>query len=255
MVGFTNEGNSCYFNSALACFAYTPYIANNYQLFKDDISFCVEFKKMISTLHKHNFDNCYVVDTKNLLSKFKKQYVRYNNNHQHDSHEVFMCFTDLVPPVLKHVFEGELKRCVSCTQCKNVNSVNEPFTTLLFENKNSFEKSFSQFFANSKIDDYKCEKCKCETTAIISTYVSKCPKVVVIKTQSYNPKQEINFGNLKFELYAVVKYSGNSRYGHYTSMVKSHDVWYDINDECSTVMNNPVVIHNSSILFYKQMQL
>lgn len=251
MVGFTNEGNSCYFNSALSCFIYTPYIANNYKLLNNE-ELSIEIKKIVQMLFVKNFDTNHTVCTKNVLNSFKKKHKLYNNHYQHDSHEIFMCLTEIIPPLLKHVFDGILCRSVICKKCKTKNEVNESFNTLILSDKGSFEQCFFEYFKTSQIDDYECTHCKMKTCANFSTKIIKCPKVVVLKTRAYNPPLNIIFGSLNFELYAVSQYSGNSMSGHYTSCVKSHYQWYSINDECCVKMNNPVQIRNSCILFYKQ---
>lgn len=251
MVGFTNEGNSCYFNSALSCFLYTPYIANNYKLFDEDNAFVHILKKTLYNLFLENFNYKQIINTKELLDSFKSTHSVYNNYEQHDSHEIYMCFTELLPEKLKSIYRGEFNQFVQCTKCSNVSTKSEEFNTLLLNDKGNFENCLRDFFAVETIEDYKCEKCNELCVAKLSRTIEKCPKVLVIKTRSHNPLHTLKLGALELELYAASIYNGNSRSGHYTSCVKSYNTWYAINDNLCVPMNNPVQIHNTCTLFYK----
>jgi ubiquitin C-terminal hydrolase len=247
MVGFTNEGNSCYLNAALACLIYTPYIANNYKLLSNKNKLVYIIKQIFVDLFDNKFDRNICIDTKEILKVFKECYPEFDNMDQHDSHDAFMCLIQCLPEVLENVYTGILKRSIQCNNCKYISANKENFTTL-FLNNNS---QFASYFSDYSIEVYSCDKCKKCTNAISSVKVLKLPKVIVVKSNTL-AEENIYIDRIAFELFACVKYIGNTRYGHYTSCVKMHDVWYNIDDSSCVVTQSNTKFENSCLLFYKR---
>lgn len=251
MVGLTNEGNTCYFNSALSCFIYTPYIANNYKLLKSNNLFNKEIINLFVFLFDNKFDSSITFDTKTLISKFKEKYKSFNNFQQQDSHDAFLSICESLPTILNNVYCGKLKRSLCCNNCKFKKIINEDFTTL-YLNDGKLEDGINNYFDVYQIDSYICDFCKKNSTASCQINIVNLPKVIILKTRTQIPDLTIEINTFKFELYACIQYSGNSHFGHYTSCVKSYDTWYHINDEICTVMKEPVCLKNTCVLFYKQ---
>ena len=243
MVGLTNEGNSCYFNSALSCFLYTPYVVNNYKLFHPEAdNFINKLQQCMIDLFDHRYDYTYVYNTCALFHEFRGKYKQFSGYHQHDSHEAFMCLIENLPSVLQKVFNGTLQQCVQCQICQHKSLTKEPF--------NSIFLGLKDFFAESTIESYKCDHCHNVTTAKIQRRIKECPQVLVIKSNAKHPESFISFAHLHHELYAIIHYTGNSHCGHYTSSVKMHDQWYAVNDSRCVKVDKPNLC-NACVLFYK----
>ena len=247
MVGFTNEGNSCYFNAALACLIYTPFVANNYKLLSNKNKLACNLKEIFANLFDNKFDQTVCISTKDLFKEFKRSFSSFDNTDQQDSHDAFMCLIQCLPDVLENVYTGILKRSIQCDSCKCVSANKEKFTTL-FLNNNS---QFASYFADCFIDVYTCDKCKKCTSAKSSVKVISLPKVIVVKSNALT-EEYIHIGTFKFELFACVKYFGNTKYGHYTSCVKMHNIWYNIDDTSCVITHSDTKFENSCVLFYKR---
>lgn len=250
MVGLTNEGNSCYFNSALSCFLYTPYVVNNYKLFNKSDNFVNELQQCIIDLFDHRYDTKYIYNTNLLFKEFRSKYKQFSGFYQHDSHEAFMCLIENLPDLLQKVFNGVLQQSVQCQSCNHINVSKESINTLILDTNVNFIESLKDYFAESSIENYKCEHCNNDTSAKIRRVLVECPQVLVIKSNTVCPESVLVIDHLKFELYAIIHYAGNARCGHYTSSVKMYEQWYNVNDAHCVEIPKPNLTH-TCVLFYK----
>lgn len=237
MVGLTNEGNTCYLNSALSCILYTPYIANNTRLLCNESKVMEELKHIFEELFKVNYNYKYVINSSKLVKEFKQLYPQFNNFNQQDAHEAFLYLILEFPKPLKQIYTCVINRKIYCKNCLNFTSNDEE--------SNLFETDYS-------IQQYYCEKCKSTCNADVLVKYKYLSKVIMVKHNT-NLKKEINVNDQKYILYAAILHTGNMFCGHYTSLVMSHNIWYYINDTHCKMTCNPD-FSNAYILFYKATQ-
>ena len=250
MVGLTNEGNTCFFNAALACFLYTPYVSNNYKLLDVNDHFNLSLKNFISSLFDSEFQFSIVCSTKDLYAHFQQRFPQFRGNYQHDTHEAFMCLVSCLPSKLQCVFEGRIKTHIKCNRCNHTSTTREPFNTICLSDHGVFDSVMKQYFENVHIDNYECNVCKQSCNGTMCTSLSSIPKVLVFKTRANGVSEQIMVNKTVFSLYAYIVYKGNGSHGHYFCYVKSHGLWYCINDTVCGIVVDTNDLNDACVLFY-----
>lgn len=251
MVRLTNEGNSCYFNSALACLLYTPYIANNFKHFSEENPLGKELKNIFHELFNSDYNYKTLIHTKKIFKAFKQQFKSFDNYNQNDAHDAFMSLTEIIPSLLEQVYQGKIQNKVQCLKCKNESSNIENFNSLFLKDTGNISDNLNEFFAHELFENYRCDACDSYSSADRFSSIQLFPKVLILKSRAKNPTLTLEINNHQYELYAVIQYKGNSRRGHYTSMVKTQNIWYHIDDDCCVFMNDPITILKGCCLLYK----
>lgn len=180
------------------------------------------------------------------------------------------------------LFYGMNYTSVECKSCKNETGIFEPFNCLSLNIINSEETSnlydsFDNYFSQKEnVDDWKCDKCKKDTSCYKTSELWNIPNYLIIHLKRFdnNGKKNTNFvdfpledlditkyvsqwrkdkNNYIYSLYAINYHSGTSKSGHYWSSCKNLDNnWYLFNDGNVSKYNSKkhIITQDAYILFY-----
>ena len=160
------------------------------------------------------------------------------------------------------------------------------------EDKDPSLRDCLQFFSSTekfdRLNEWYCSNCKKTQQAYKKTEVFYTPKYLIInlkrfeyipgnkasnknnKVTSFNkietnvnyPIKDFNFSevshnqystNEMFDLYGVIQHYGSQSGGHYTSICKNNNIWYEFNDNSVFKIEDEYVNSNSAyLLFYRK---
>jgi len=305
-VGLNNLGNTCYLNAGIQCIIRVQQL--NVFLQNDELG---------SLINKHNTDGSggeMINEYKNLIyavsseknkgsfspNSFRlalmKKYKRFANNAQHDAQEVLGSILDCMHEDLKpfdsksphssiisQLFHGQSITCISCPQCKHIETVHESFLFLslpipntlfgsvsIIDCINLFKKPDTLSVSNKWI----CSGCHKSVQALKSSEINGFPNVFLIhlkrflhngvsiskinKNVEYPDILEAKMINescpdIKYKLFAVVFHNAFLGGGHYTAASVVSNQWYLFDDKYVQKIGQQQV-HNDRayILFYKR---
>ena len=110
MRGFSNIGNTCYFNTALQCLLHVP-ILSNYLIrnpYKGDCEFTQIYNELTHIYWTKGEKTPLNLDL--LLFAFQRKFPRFKTDEQHDVQEAILCIIDILEqyqPIVKEWFYGK----------------------------------------------------------------------------------------------------------------------------------------------------
>eukprot|EP00826_Nyctotherus_ovalis_P064675 TRINITY_DN9491_c0_g2_i1.p1 TRINITY_DN9491_c0_g2~~TRINITY_DN9491_c0_g2_i1.p1 ORF type:complete len:161 (+),score=36.35 TRINITY_DN9491_c0_g2_i1:692-1174(+) len=159
-----------------------------------------------------------------------------------------------------------------CEYCNHL----EIFTSFAYTHSISrfISQSLEELLYNSTsshdLDRYKCPSCECLRKCKNTTSFGCMPRILIFHIMEVDMKiwfDEIfvinkavlmNIGKkeeIKYRLYGIVNYYGNSVHGHYTAFVRYGEVWWSIDD---LLMEKVACLLNKNIrpfmLFYEKIE-
>jgi ubiquitin C-terminal hydrolase len=85
---------------------------------------------------------------------------------------------------LTFLFQGQMIAQVKCDNCNSLSHTTQPFTTLpitIMQNeKSSLEMLFNKSMESETIADYKCDKCKVQTSAVRTVRFWRMPEFMIL---------------------------------------------------------------------------
>lgn len=183
---------------------------------------------------------------------------------------------------IKNIFGGCLRSQIKCMNCLHCSDTFERSIdlSLAINEADSLTDALKSFTKVETVDDvnHACENC-CQPVQVLKQLtVSQLPDVLVIHLKRFigyefssekvhkiidYPKvldmepfvcdTQLNMGQLKYELYAVLVHSGYTlNFGHYYCFVRSSpDGWYEMDDwQVNRVTEGTVLNQQAYILFY-----
>jgi len=179
------------------------------------------------------------------------------------------------------IFNGLTLNSIQCNHCKyESDNIFESYNCLNINlnNSNTLNSCFDNYFNNTNINDWKCEKCD-NYGCTKSLKLWSLPNYLIIQLKRFDengnkintfidfPIDDLDITNhisnkkkdpnhYIYSLYAVNYHSGDIKNGHYWSSIKSLDnTWYTFNDGNINKINNinlknHIVTSNAYILFY-----
>lgn len=233
MHGFHNNGNTCYFNSALQCvLRMEPFVQH---VLKNPYTGECGFTKVFSDLVKlyRSTDESGQINIQPLLDAFRQKFPRFKKYLPHDAQEALFCIIDILeteyPYLKKLVYGVKTQYTVSPAGTK---TVEEPFSFLILNNTNTSDdieammhKSEDWSVLTNYVDDDGVKHNVTTTRSAVTTY----PQVLFV---SFDKKQTVNVGEFKqYELVGSILHMGSQRGGHYVSLVKKGSEWVLQDDE------------------------
>ena len=191
--------------------------------------------------------------------------------------------------IITDLFTGLFLSKITCTECQNVSSVFEPFTSLSIQTKEFGEttlvESMDGFTAEETLTNnnkYFCEICNKKVDAKKKIYIWEPPNILIVhlkrfKHDKYFPtktRSKVNFpingfdiqkyiselhdiDNTVYDLSAISEHQGQYGSGHYIAYCKNsiNDKWYEFNDDDvihipNDQLEKEIVTTNAYVLFY-----
>lgn len=233
-------------------------------------------------------DNHYYDDNMKLSSEFlyeKMDNVFNLNGYQHDCHEILNLLINYIHEKFKitiprtesldnfkncvktdlsilnetfnrksstvlNLFQGKIKNCIICPECKKVNSIIEPFIDVSLNMSNSLQDSINEFTKCSKLQNFSCDLCKFNKYGKSKVSFLEFPYYLIIHLKRYNSLSKKNCDiinipkllKINSEYYKVIStidHIGESiDYGHYIANIKTNENYIQIDDEEISIVEN-----------------
>ncbi len=243
MKGIENQGNTCYFNTALQCMLYIPVLSNHYirHPYDGPCLFSRAYSELTKVYWTRGQDS---VNVSQLLTLFQEKFPRFKTNEQHDVQEALLCIIDILErstPEIKKWFYGKKVQETIWPTGKSSNE--EDFCVHLVT---SSGKDMGQILSKSTdwnvVDNYVDDDGKKHHLATTRMVFSQLPQVLII---SFDKKchvqilEKLIIDNKQYNLISTALHVGDQNDGHYVSFVKRRNKWFLMNDEMMKNMNYP----------------
>ena len=235
MKGIENQGNTCYFNTALQCMLYIPALSNHYirHPYDGPCSFSRVYSELTKVYWTRGQNS---VNVSQLLTLFQEKFPRFKANEQHDVQEALLCIIDILErstPEIKKWFYGKKVQETIWPTGKSSNE--EDFCVHLVT---SSGKDMGQVLSKSTdwnvVDNYVDDDGKKHHLATTRMVFSQLPQVLII---SFDKKchvqilEKLIIDNKQYNLISTALHVGDQDDGHYVSFVKRRNKWFLMNDE------------------------
>jgi ubiquitin C-terminal hydrolase len=235
MKGLINNGNTCYFNTAVQCLLYIP-VLSNYFLKCPYVGEC-EFTQLYSHLVAIYWKNGKeMINVKPLLESFKKKFPRFKSNEQHDVQEAILCIIDIIEravPNIKPWFYGKKTQETIWPDGKSSN-VEDFSVHIITSSGNDMGEMLLKSTDWNTIENFEDTSGEVHSVATTRMLFSKLPQVLMI---SFDTKSNVKIieniliDKYEYNLISSAVHVGDQDDGHYVSFAKSRNKWFLLNDE------------------------
>lgn len=253
VVGFSNIGAQCWFNSMLQALISCDYIVDAVKKESKECSDAATLNTVFLT-----FDN------QKIFRTFTDERKDFASGQQDASEGLIAFIACLKNKEVEFVLCSRYTQTLKC-KCGMVSEKKDENFIRVIENVDiSTDEKLSKHLLNSvETVDYKCTECK--GTKMIK-YMTMCMvgDVLVLLVKNYMKSttsitQTLTLSENKFELVAVVNHHSAAATtlkhgidsGHFTANVKRGKKWYSANDSTITEIANPITSF-AYILFYQR---
>jgi len=251
MHGFYNNGNTCYFNTAIQCalriHELSEHILQN--PYDGDCSFTNAYSQLVQLYFKS--EKCLTINIEPLLEKFREKFPRFKSRIPHDAQDTLFCIIDILEvtyPYLKKLVYGE--KTQSTISPSSSKSETVPFTILILHSER--DKSVTELIKKSEqwdtLTDYIDDNDIKHHVATTRTTITRFPKILFI---SFDEKIRVAADDIleKYELCGSIIHIGSKSGGHYMSMIKLSDKWY-MQDDDKLFLTDFKKINDHHVLMY-----
>lgn len=288
--GLANLGGTCAINSLIQMLYRQEKFRNlilNSNTNEETITF--ELKDLFNSLN-HNYP---ITPTRFINNFFKIFNNFFNKNEENDICEIYLILIEKIHNELSvdynqlnninneiikiathnnnkysniyDLYQGIYLNAIKCLNCNYIHHNYEPFIYLnlnIISGMSISNLINTQYYSNNNEfrnkDDWKCDKCNCNSDYIKHTSIFKLPKILFISLNRFkeivnkniepiNIDKGLNFNNNNFyELHSIGFHHGNLDGGHYNSVSKNGDKYYLYDDLNVCYINNLDAILNNN---------
>ncbi len=214
LVGIYNEGNTCYFNSALQCI---KSVAPNTK-YSGECEFTTEYLRFQN-------DGSDVFRSEKLLVLFRNKYPRFDNKNQHDAQEAFLCILEILEKSLgMFLINGVIEHNVISRKGKTSNEEKFNIHIIFPSDTNKNIKTITE-------NEIKWTPISTDIVSATQSIIKTKPSIMIY---SLSVKSEITLVNIldNYTLFSTITHVGDQNSGHYINYIKNIDngKWSMIND-------------------------
>lgn len=247
MHGFQNNGNTCYFNSAVQCLLHAREITDRIGKIEDmTCPFAVAYRELIRLYFGQ--EATMRIDVLPLLRRFQEKFPRFKTFQPHDAQETLFCMMDILEPYLKDIVYGDREQHTIWPGGKKI--TREEFSMLLLHGEDG--KSVDELIKTSEewhtLTDYVDDDGKMHHVSTTRTSITRYPRILFV---SFDKKARVTAGDVlgKYEVRGSIIHEGNLNGGHYISINKRGDKWF-LQDDISVSEVEFPETHDHHVLMY-----
>lgn len=233
MHGFQNNGNTCYFNSAVQCLLHVPGLSDRL-LRADDVTdpLTIAYRELGRLYFGEQ--RILKIDILPLLRLFRQKFPSFDSMWPQDAQEALFCLMDVMDPYVKDTVNGEREQHTVWPGGKKVHR--EPFSILMLHGEN--DKTVDELVRKSEewhtLTDYVDDDGKTHHVATTRSGITRFPKVLFV---SFDKKTRVTAGDVleKYEVKGSIIHVGN----HYMSIIRRGDAWILQDDTTLTQVDFP----------------
>lgn len=232
MHGFHNNGNTCFFNSAIQILINVKELTE--YILKYTYSGGCEFTKVYVDLVHIYFENAPgKINIDHLLHMFRNTFPRFKMYEPHDAQDALFCIIDILEkelPILKTLFYGKRTQYTICPS--GTKEMEEPFSFLILNNSNAHDKVGDMITHSEKwnvLGDYMDDSGVTHNVSTTRSVITEYPKILFI---SFDMKQLVEMEEFKqYEICGSIIHIGTQNGGHYISILRRDNEWYLHDDD------------------------
>jgi len=238
MHGFTNLGNTCYFNSAIQTMLHIHEISSHIldNKYTGDCKFTHAYEHLVHIYFKTQESKAFTIGP--ILLEFVKIFPRFIIGRPHDSQDALFCIIDILEKsytYIKELVYGEITQITISPVGKN--TIKIPFCIHILNVKQNV-KDLNIMIEESRkwntLDDYVDNNGKKHNVATTRNIFSGYPKILFIsfdKKSYVKIDEQLKIENNIYELRSTIIHKGIQYGGHYMSTTKLGDDWIIQDDD------------------------
>lgn len=250
MKGFTNSGNTCYFNVSLKSLLIACPKLKNYE-YSGPCEFTEMFFRLIKAIENPDVK---IIDPRPLLELLRKRFPHFKNLQENDAQECILSIIDILEkelPYFKRKFYGVKQNEVIFPIGKNISQEEFSMHILESETRGNLLDMLKKSRKWNAIEGYIDDEGNKYNLATRRSIIKKFPEIFMISFDSKTNGLEIIEEDENFELIGAVIHVGVQYSGHYVFLSKENCQWY-INDDILTKQLNKFPIRGDYyVLIYK----
>mgnify|MGYP000081702034 FL=1 len=264
MHGFTNLGNTCYFNSAIQTILHIHEISSHIldKKYTGDCKFTSAYEQLVHIYFKTQESKSFTIGP--VLQEFVKIFPRFVIGHPHDSQDALFCIIDILEKsytYIKELVYGEITQITISPVGKN--TIKTPFCIHILNVKQNVKDLNIMIQESHKwniLEDYVDNNGKKHNVATTRTLFSEYPKILFIsfdKKSYVKIEEQLKIKNNVYELRSTIIHKGIQYGGHYMSTTKLGDDWIIQDDDTLGKLkqfpkedNHFIMVYNLKTLSY-----
>jgi ubiquitin C-terminal hydrolase len=254
MHGFTNIGNTCYFNSAIQCFLHIHNISSHIvrNKYKGDCLFTKIYEHVVHVYFSTHEVKVFTLEP--LLNEFVKIFPRFKIGEPHDAQDALLCIIDILEkeyPIIKDLLYGETTQVTISPVSKNI--IKTPFCIHILNMKNetkNIDEMIEEGYNWNIIEGYVDNDNVKHHVATTRCFISKKPKILLV---SFDKKSNVKVDTslkMGYDLRGSIIHKGIQWGGHYMSMAKFGEEWIIQDDDSLGKLNELPKEDSHYILVY-----
>ena len=238
MKGLINNGNTCYFNTAIQCLLNIPlltnYITSNPYDFNGSCYFTKLYTQLVYTYWTQSDET---ININSLLSVFRKRFPQFTKDEEHDVQECILCIIDILEvtyPKIKNFLYGTVVQETIWPSGKKEDK--EPFCVhLLHSNGTDMKQRFKESSTWNTLLEYVDDSGKTHNIATTRRIIKDYPQTLIVsfdRKSDIEIEERIKFGeDTEYILQVCAMHDGFQDTGHYTCFLKRRNKWYFADDD------------------------
>ncbi len=243
MKGLINNGNTCYFNTAVQCLLYIPVLSNYFLKcpYTGECEFTQLYSHLVAIYWKNGKE---MINVKPLLESFQKKFPRFKTNEQHDVQEAILCIIDIIErarPDIKPWFYGKKTQETIWPDGKSSN-VEDFSVHIITSSGNDMGEMLLKSTDWNTLENFEDSGGKVHSIATTRMLFSKLPQILMISfdtKSSVKIIENILIDKYEYNLISSAVHVGDQDDGHYVSFAKSRNKWFLLNDESTKEQTLP----------------